>query len=121
MTTIPTGDMSPDVCHTCGRRHTDDFQPRHPFNDGSVPASATFGHRAPDGVRRHRSGPQRGAEGPQNVDPIAVAPFDPVLRQALVDKGILTPQDLRDAEEKIRAVTSAFHYQEGKDGQQPRR
>jgi len=33
-------------------------------------------------------------------------PFDPVLRQALITKGILTPQDLRDAEEQIRAVTA---------------
>lgn len=31
-------------------------------------------------------------------------PFDPVLRQALLDKGILTVQDLRDAEEKVLAV-----------------
>lgn len=33
-------------------------------------------------------------------------PFDPVLRQALIDKGILTPDDLRDAEAKLRAVTA---------------
>jgi len=36
---------------------------------------------------------------------ISAYPFDPVLRQALVDKGILTPQDLRDAQEKIEAIT----------------
>lgn len=33
-------------------------------------------------------------------------PFDPVLRQALIDKGVLTPDDLMNAENKIRAVTS---------------
>jgi hypothetical protein len=38
---------------------------------------------------------------------VSAWPFDPVLRQALIDKGVLVPQDLRDAEEKIRAVTSA--------------
>lgn len=32
-------------------------------------------------------------------------PFDPVLRQALVDKGILTPDDLKNAEAKIRMIT----------------
>jgi hypothetical protein len=32
-------------------------------------------------------------------------PFDPVLRQALIDKGILTPEDLTAAEAKIRAIS----------------
>jgi len=32
-------------------------------------------------------------------------PFDPVLRQALIAKGVLTPQDLREAEEAISAIT----------------
>lgn len=32
-------------------------------------------------------------------------PFDPVLRQALVDKGIITPEDLTAAEAKIRAIS----------------
>jgi hypothetical protein len=38
-------------------------------------------------------------------------PIDPVLRQALVDKGVLTPQDLREAEEKIHAITGLFNQQ----------
>lgn len=33
------------------------------------------------------------------------APFDPVLRQALVDKGLLTVADLQAASEKIQMVT----------------
>jgi hypothetical protein len=35
-------------------------------------------------------------------------PFDPVLRQALIDKGVLTPDDLRDAEAKIMVITGQF-------------
>jgi hypothetical protein len=35
-------------------------------------------------------------------------PFDPVLRQALIAKGVITPEDLRMAEDQIRAVTASF-------------
>jgi hypothetical protein len=38
-------------------------------------------------------------------------PFDPVLRQALIDAGVLTPQQLRDAEDKIRSITGQFESQ----------
>lgn len=33
-------------------------------------------------------------------------PFDPVLRMALVNKGVITPEDLTAAEAQIRAVTA---------------
>jgi hypothetical protein len=36
-------------------------------------------------------------------------PFDPVLRQALIDKGLLTVDDLRDAETKVLMVSGQFH------------
>lgn len=103
--------MQTSSCTTCGNSHEwhQEYKPRHPFNDGSVPTSATFGRRTPDGGRRTGSGPQRGSEGPQHVDPIAVAPFDPVLRQALIDRGVVTPEDLSQAEDKIRAITAQFH------------
>jgi hypothetical protein len=35
-------------------------------------------------------------------------PFDPVLRQALIDAGVITPRDLTVAEEKIRSVTAGI-------------
>jgi hypothetical protein len=35
-------------------------------------------------------------------------PFDPILRQALIDKGVITPQDLADAQAKIEVVTAVF-------------
>jgi hypothetical protein len=43
-------------------------------------------------------------------------PFDPVLRQALVDKGLLTADDLRVAEAKIRDMSVIFN-QGGSGGQ----
>lgn len=94
------------VCHTCGKSHEqlarEGVTPKHPFNDGSLSASETFGARRADGTRT-----------PPGVD-VGVAamettwPFDPVLRQALMDKGVLTPDDLRNAEAKIRMVTNQF-------------
>lgn len=44
------------------------------------------------------------------VTPMAF-PFDPVLRQALIDKGVLTPEDLTQAELKIRAVSGMVNSQ----------
>jgi hypothetical protein len=35
-------------------------------------------------------------------------PIDPVLRVALINKGVITPEDLRNAEEVIRATTAQF-------------
>lgn len=104
--------MKTGNCTTCGndhRWHTEN-RPRHEFNDGSLGASATFGKRRPDGQ----------GNVPANAEVIPTMspwPFDPVLRQALVDKGILTPQDLRDAEDKIRAVTASFNQSGGARGQ----
>lgn len=92
-------------CRTCGENHDDltarGVVPKHPFNDGSVPFKTTFGNRTPrDDRKMAENGPQGAVRGSWS--------FDPVLRQAILDKGLITAQDLRDAEEKIRAVTAAF-------------
>lgn len=97
-----TTSEDPTICRTCNQSHEGPLVPKHPFNDGSLPMSATFGPRRADGSGSRPSGPQRGFQRP-------AMPMDPVLRQALVDKGILTPQDLRDAEEKIQAITGMFN------------
>jgi len=104
-----------NTCITCGKPHDGTWLPMHPFNDGSVPFSATFGKRRSDGSRGPVPDTQQASQGhpPPAFPPM---PFDPVLRQALIDKGILTPEDLREAENKIRAVTAAFHQGEA-DGQ----
>lgn len=79
----------PVLCATCRNPH-DNHPFKHPFNDGSLSTMDAFtvghGHQPPS-VRR------------------IPGPCDPVLRQALVDKGILSPDDLRAAEEKIQAIT----------------
>lgn len=96
-------------CNTCAQtwRWHQETKTQHAFNDGSLGASTTFGKRRADGqgrVTTQADTSSRGATTP-NLSPW---PFDPVLRQALVDKGIVTPQDLIDAENKIRAVTSTY-------------
>lgn len=98
---------SSEKCTTCNRSHSEPgYAPRHPFNDGTLPVSATFG------TKTRRDQPKDGS-----VEVRAVQwPFDPVLRQALIDKGILTPQDLHDAEEKIKAVTAQWHQGGSNDG-----
>lgn len=88
-------------CETCG--HTGSASATaawHPFRHplkllGESPANV-FSKK-----------PQQDETLPETGTPVVQSsmPFDPVLRQALIDKGILTPEDLREAEVKIRAVT----------------
>ena len=75
---------------------------RHEFNDGSRAASETFGKKLPDGGRT------KPGQQPVTVEEVRW-PFDPVLRQALIDKGVITPEDLTRAENTIRAVTDNFN------------
>jgi hypothetical protein len=92
-----------DKCTTCGNSwgwHQEE-RPHHPFNVGSTPFKVTFG------TRRGRDAGKPAENGAETVSRVPW-PHDPVLRQALMDLGIITPQNLRDAEEKIRAVTAAF-------------
>lgn len=94
-----------DRCRACShtRLWHDNNTPRHPFDDGTG-STAFLG--AKDRLRDERGG-DNGNGAPRGAQ-AAQWPFDPILRQALIDKGILTPEDLRAAEEKIRAVTSSF-------------
>jgi hypothetical protein len=99
MTTIPALE---DVCLTCGKTygwHIDN-QPRHPFNHGQDGATAFLKRRGDRPVQRGPIGAQEGSEGPQ----IASMTTDPVLRIALINKGILTPTDLAAAEEALRVA-----------------
>jgi hypothetical protein len=98
------------TCHTCKKsgdpRVANEWHPfRHPINvNGTIPSTETFGKTPPDrlGGSGHPIPPRDAHVNVQTM------PFDPVLRQALVDKGILTPDDLREAEAKIRVVTGQF-------------
>lgn len=90
--------MTDSSCHTCGKSHPweDGTMPRHPFNDGSLRGSAIL---VPPKDKTTEVRESRW-------------PFDPVLRQALIDKGVLVPQDLRDAEDKIRAIAGEVNERE---------
>lgn len=101
-----------DKCTTCEQTRLwhENNDTQHQFNDGSVPFKTTFGART---RRDDQKTAQRGSESPS----VASWPFDPVLRQALIDKGVLTPEDLRAAEDKIRAVTAQFIQQGGSGGE----
>lgn len=55
----------------------------------------------------------KGAQG-QNTYSVTQTLFDPVLRQALIDKGVISPQDLTDAQAKIAAITQ--NVMGGSDG-----
>lgn len=86
-----------ETCRMCGRVHgVDGWNPRHKpvYGDGGESLPSKNDKPRPDTT-------------PGVAAAVSPWPFDPVLRQALMDAGIITPQMLRDAEEKIRAVTSA--------------
>lgn len=91
-----------ETCLTCGKPRTE-HPFRHPFNSGELSGMAVLGvSPGPDG-----------RQVPATVDEVEVVeqpwPFDPVLRQALVDKGLLTADDLRAAERKIRDMSAIFN------------
>lgn len=88
-----------DICKTCGNTgawHVAN-RPVHPFNNGEAGATAFLKRRT-----RESSDPQKDEQPPR----MPMMTGDPVLRQALINKGVLTPEDLRAAEEMIRVVTA---------------
>lgn len=93
------------VCVLCNKPHPwpDGSTPKHPFTpEGSDPAGF-LGKRDKDR--------QRGSDTPSPTLAVAGWPFDPVLRQALIDKGLLTADDLRVAEAKIRDMSVVFNQE----------
>jgi len=92
-------------CQTCGRSEDDHIREgfRHAFNNGSISVSETFSKRSrANGPGGSSAPPERRVPADR---PIGQWPFDPVLRQALIDKGIITPEDLAAAQAKIQAIT----------------
>lgn len=89
-----------ETCRTCTRTfkwHLEN-QPRHPFNSGQDGAKDFLRPRRDRTTRPGVNDPQRAADNPPRV----VWPNDPVLRVALISKGILTADDLRMAEDMLR-------------------
>lgn len=100
------------VCETCGksREWHDQNATQHRYNDGTLSGSETFGKRLSDGTRV-----PVGERGENAAGTVVEErwPFDPVLRQALINKGVITPEDLTAAEAQIRAVTAQFNASGG--------
>jgi hypothetical protein len=104
---MTTTEASKPNCVTCGNSYdfhvTHQARLHHPYNDGSGTTKSAFrGRNHPQRGKAAQDGAERAGDAPTAVP----WPFDPVLRQALIDKGLLTPDDLRTAEEKIRAVSA---------------
>lgn len=93
--------MTTLTCITCNRSGEGDPREwhvaQHPFRSADD-ARAGVGWKGPSEPRRDDN---------TTIRPPRY-PFDPVLRQALIDKGVLTPDDLRDAEAKILVVSGQF-------------
>lgn len=90
------------TCITCNRSGEGDPRDwhtgQHVFRSADD-ARAGVGWKGPSEPRRDDNA---------TVRPPPRYPFDPVLRQALIDKGVLTPDDLRNAEAKILVVSGQF-------------
>lgn len=91
-----------DRCGTCGQTLLwhEENNPRHPFNSGQDGATAFLNTNRRRDQARAAKDAQRGSEGPQIVSP----GNDPVLRIALINRGVLTPADLVIAEEQLRVA-----------------
>lgn len=87
------------VCGACNRTANDHGNSVHPFS----PKGASTGWLKPP----KNMPPARIDVGGERVPTSMLAtppPFDPVLRQALINKGVVTPEELAIADKTIRAL-----------------
>lgn len=89
-----------ELCSLCSVPRDAHGGRRHPFTSpGTEPSTSWLG-------------PRKGQVVPNlpgvQVSHAPQAPFDPILRQALIDKGVLTPEDLTAAEKKVYAVSQGL-------------
>lgn len=100
--------VEPPSCSVCGRQ-----KDWHDAND-TVHAFTTREGGSAFGPSRERrtSDEKRPSAVPDDAPAVMRWPFDPVLRQALVDKGILTVEDLEAAEQKIRTASMVMGGQQ---------
>lgn len=103
-----------DRCQTCGNTYKwhQENHPRHPFNSGQDGATDFLKRKRGQDDQRAGSGAQRGSEGPQIVS----TGNDPVLRIALINRGILSPADLVIAEEQLRVALSEVQHAQSAEG-----
>ena len=91
-----------DVCQVCKQTFGNHQGKHHPFTPpGARVDVSQFARKRPNVI----------AEGNDTTRRVpgsyayTQAPFDPVLRQALIDKGILSPEDLEAARKKVEMIT----------------
>jgi hypothetical protein len=103
-----------DVCCTCGQTYGWhlEHKPIHPYNTGEAGAKALLGARR---VRDPQSAGSTSQRGPQ-APPTVVWPTDPVLRVALINAGVITADDLRKAEDMLKA---SMGLEGGPNGKSP--
>lgn len=89
--------MATDTCTTCGKP-TDPHPYRHPITTMSGNNDTSWLVKKPE----------KASERPADV-PAQILPFDPVLRQALINKGVLTPEDIARAKAQIDAINGGLY------------
>lgn len=95
--------MDDELCTICSLPNGDAHKGRrHMFvAPGTRVDTSQFAAKRPKG---DAMSDDKGEQG-ENTYSVSGMLFDPVLRQALVDKGVITPQDLTEAQMKIAAIT----------------
>jgi hypothetical protein len=90
------------VCTTCAKTHPwpDGTVPKHPFN-GGPPVK-----RKDDDTARTRHPITPTDRGISQLS----MPFDPVLRMALIDAGVITSEQLTAAETKLNTITGVVTH-----------
>lgn len=100
-------DEAMDACTVCTkpRRVHDGVGIRHTYTPpGTRVDTSQFDRERRSGA--HRSTPPGNTPGA--VTGVLSVPFDPVLRLALIDAGVITPDDLAAAERKLGAFNAAL-------------
>lgn len=101
-------DQATEVCDTCGVVKSEHEFLKHPFRDEGAPLGNLFG-AGPARRRRQQAAPQDPSDSsPSVIEVLRSLPSDPVLRLALMDKGLLTPEDLTRAEIRIVQDSQAW-------------
>lgn len=105
-----------DVCGSCGQTfgwHQEN-NPVHPFNYGQAGATDFLKRKRDRTKDRTTPTSQDRSEGPL----VGLMAHDPIVRIALINKGILTPADLVVAEAQLReALAQAKEYSNGSEDQ----
>lgn len=91
-----------DLCH-CG--NTKEWHENNTVRHAYTPVDGPAGNML--SVQKGPTFAEVHDTQPDVVRPMRM-PFDPVLRQALMDKGVITIDDLTDAEKKIRFLSEGL-------------